>query len=98
MSIGRKQMKRPLVVALITLAILAASIGSVHAGKTLRTGIKGAAAGALVGAVIGGSDGAAKGAMIGGGVGLLKGASDNNKRKKRNKKHRKRAQQHRRNR
>jgi len=96
MSSRNIQTKRLLIAALMASAILAGSISNVQAGKTLRTGLKGAAAGALVGAVIGGSDGAAKGAMIGGGVGLLKGASDNNKRKKRNKKNRKRAEQYKR--
>ena len=95
MSIKIIQLRRAIIVALITFSIIVTSISTVQAGRALRTGVKGAAAGALVGAVIGGSDGAAKGAMIGGGVGLVKGASDKKKRKKRKKNKRKRAQQYR---
>ncbi len=92
MMIQKIQLRRTLIVTLMTTAIIVASISNAHAGRVLRKGVKGAAAGALVGAVVGGSDGAAKGALIGGGVGLVKGASD----KRRHKRHKRRAKQHRR--
>ncbi len=92
MMIQKIQKRRTLIVALMTAAIVVASISNANAGRVLRKGVKGAAAGALVGAVIGGSDGAAKGAMIGGGVGLVKGASD----KRRHKRNKRRAERYRR--
>lgn len=88
------QYKRTLVIALVVCAISSISVTEVNAGSSLRNGVKGAAAGALIGAAIGGGDGAAKGAMIGGGVGILTGSNDRDrhrkhKRHKKNKKHRK---------
>ena len=92
MTIQKIQHRRTIIVTLMISAITVASISNAYAGSTLRKGVKGAAAGDLVGAVIGGSDGAAKGALIGGGVGLVKGASDN----RRHKRHKNRAKQYRR--
>ena len=80
--------------------LLACTIGTVHAGDTLKKGVIGAAAGALIGAAVDGSEGAAKGALIGGGAGLVAGALDDDddrrrhknkkwKKKKHKKKHRK---------
>ena len=102
MKIRTTQMKRTLIIALVAFAVIATSITDVQAGRALRKGIQGAAAGALIGAAIGGSDGAAKGAMIGGGVGIISGSNDNRRgnRHRRNdrhrKQHRRRAKQHRR--
>lgn len=95
MKIRNIKLNRMLIVALISLAVIATSITDVQAGRAVRQGVKGAAAGALIGAAVGGSDGAAKGAMIGGGVGILTGSNDNRRRHK-NKRHRNRAKQHRR--
>jgi len=94
MSINTHNLKHVLIVALITVMIIASSTSNVYAGKTLRKGIKGAATGALIGAMIDGSEGAATGAMIGGTVGLIKGANDEKKRKKKKKRRKKRAQQY----
>lgn len=100
MKITKNQMKRTLIVALLAFAVIATSITDVQARSSLRNGVKGAAAGALIGAALDGSDGAAKGAMIGGGVGILTGSNDNrrhnNKRRHKNKRHKNRAKQHRR--
>jgi len=92
-------MKRTFVIALLALAIMASTVGTVNAGSSFRSGVKGAAAGALIGAAIDGSDGAAKGAMIGGGVGLIAGGNDRNHRKNRRNKphhHKKRGNKHKR--
>ena len=76
------------------------SLGTAHAGDTLKKGVIGAAAGALIGGAVDGSEGAAKGAMIGGGVGLVAGALDDDddrhhhKNKKRKKKHKHRDRVH----
>ena len=98
MKFNSNPFKRTLVVAMISSTIILASITDAEAGRALRKGIKGAAAGALIGAALGGGDGAAKGAMIGGGVGIIAGSGDNkrHRRNKGHKKHRKRAKQHKR--
>ena len=88
--------RRSLLIALIVFASLSVSITEVNASSSLRKGIKGAAAGALIGAAIGGGDGAAKGAMIGGGVGIIAGANDRDrhiKHKRHKKKNKKRRNQ-----
>ena len=50
MMIKKIQVKRMLVIALIAFAIIASSVTDVQAGRALRKGVRGAAAGALVGA------------------------------------------------
>lgn len=84
--------RRTIIAALISTTLIIVTISDVQAGRVLRKGVQGAAAGALVGAVVGGSDAAAKGAVIGGAVGAISGARDN----RRHRRHRNRVKHHRR--
>ena len=95
MKTNKNKFMRLFIITLLGGLIFAASVTQVQAGSSLRKGVKGAAAGALIGAALGGSDGAAKGAMIGGGVGIIAGSNDRNRRNDRHRNDRHRNKKHR---